>query len=231
MYQAGSRPSRSAAEPACISAVLISCLLGWPPGVRFAGARVCQGNSANAGIDQPIQSVREPACNLTVMLVEGDTVNQIVMRAVLRELGVEVLTADSGKQALELLEQQAIDLVLMDCHMPEMDGVAATRHGRDKEARLRRRSLPVIGLTGDVYSGAREACLEAGADDCRPQRPAPRLGRYSPAGRPGLEPPDPVARRMKGVNSRPWDRLIVTSRHVTRLPVGNGRQAKPVRHR
>jgi len=49
------------------------------------------------------------------MLVEGDTVNQIVMRAVLRELGVEVLTADSGKQALEQLEQQAIDLVLMDC--------------------------------------------------------------------------------------------------------------------
>jgi len=145
--------------------------------------------------------------------------------------GVEVLTADSGKQALELLEQQAIDLVLMDCHMPEMDGLAATRHWRDKEALLRRRRLPVIGLTGDVYSGAREACLEAGADDCRPQRPAPRLGRYSPAGRPGLEPPDPVARRMKGVNSRPWDRLIVTSRHVTRLPVGNGRQAKPVRHR
>jgi signal transduction histidine kinase/CheY-like chemotaxis protein len=111
--------------------------------------------------------------NLTVMLVEDDTVNQIVMGAVLRDLGVGVLTADSGKQALELLEQQAIDLVLMDCHMPEMDGLAATRHWRDKEALLRRRRLPVIGLTGDVYSGAREACLEAGMDDYLP-KPASR---------------------------------------------------------
>jgi CheY-like chemotaxis protein len=102
---------------------------------------------------------------LKVMLVEDDPVNQLVMEAVLRDLGVQVLTADSGEQALDLMEQRAVDLVLMDCRMPEMDGLTTTRHWRDKEARLQRVRVPVIGLTGDVYSGAREACLEAGMDD------------------------------------------------------------------
>jgi len=103
--------------------------------------------------------------DLKVMLVEDDMVNQVVMEAVLRDLGVQVLTADSGERALDLLEQEAIDLVLMDCHMPGMDGLATTRQWRAKEASLQRRRVPVIGLTGDVYAGAREACLEAGMDD------------------------------------------------------------------
>src|SRR4029077_4327269 len=60
---------------------------------------------------------------LKVMLVEDDPVNQLVMEAVLRDLGVQVLTADSGEQALDLMEQRAVDLVLMDCRMPEMDGL------------------------------------------------------------------------------------------------------------
>jgi signal transduction histidine kinase/ActR/RegA family two-component response regulator len=103
--------------------------------------------------------------DLTVLLVEDDMVNQIVMEAVLRDLGVQVLTADSGERALQLLEQRAVDLVLMDCHMPGMDGLTTTRHWRDKEARLQHPRVPVIGLTGEVYNGAREACLEAGMDD------------------------------------------------------------------
>jgi CheY-like chemotaxis protein len=115
----------------------------------------------------PTESIGQPKLpsGLTLLLVEDDTVNQIVMEAVLRDLGVHVLTADSGAQALSLLEHEAIDLVLMDCHMPEMDGLTATRRWRGEEARLQRPRVPVIGLTGDVYSGAREACLEAGMDD------------------------------------------------------------------
>ena len=92
-------------------------------------------------------------------------VNQIVMEAMLRDLGVQVLTAGSGEQALDLMEQRAVHLVLMDCQLPQMDGLATTRHWRDKEAQLQRPRVRVIGLTGDVYSGAREACLEAGMDD------------------------------------------------------------------
>lgn len=103
--------------------------------------------------------------DLKVLLVEDDMVNQIVMEAMLRDLGVQVLTAGSGEQALDLMEQRPVDLVLMDCHLPQMDGLTTTRHWRGKEAQLQRPRVPVIGLTGDVYSGAREACLEAGMDD------------------------------------------------------------------
>jgi signal transduction histidine kinase/ActR/RegA family two-component response regulator len=114
-----------------------------------------------------LEPMRAPplAANLKVMLVEDDPVNQIVMEAVLRDLGVHVVTAGSGEHALQLLNQEAVDVVLMDCHLPGMDGLAATRQWRGEEARLPRRRLPVIGLTGDVYAGAREACLAAGMDD------------------------------------------------------------------
>jgi CheY-like chemotaxis protein len=112
----------------------------------------------------PTTQANLPA-DLKVLLVEDDPVNQIVMEAVLRDLGVQVLTAGSGEDALDLMEERGVDLVLMDCHMPEMDGLTTTRHLRVKEARLQRPRLPAIGLTGDVYSGSREACLEAGMDD------------------------------------------------------------------
>jgi signal transduction histidine kinase/ActR/RegA family two-component response regulator len=120
------------------------------------GQRVTANDSMNQA---------NPPADLNVMLVEDDPVNQVVMEAVLRDLGVQVLTADGGEKALDLFAQNAVDLVLMDCHMPGMDGLATTRRWRDMEARLQRPRVAVIGLTGDVYSGAREACLEAGMDD------------------------------------------------------------------
>jgi len=122
-----------------------------------------------------------------VMLVEDDQVNQIVMQALLRDLGAQVLTADGGAQALKILEHEVVDLVLMDCQMPEMDGLATTRRWRNEEARLQRPRVPVVGLTGDVYSGAREACLGAGMDDYL-TKPASRshiaavLARWTPDG-------------------------------------------------
>jgi CheY-like chemotaxis protein len=75
----------------------------------------------------------------------------------------------------------------MDCHLPGIDGLTTTRHWRGEEARLRRPRVPVIGLTGDVYSGAREACLAAGMDDYL-TKPASRddigtvLARWAPRG-------------------------------------------------
>ena len=102
---------------------------------------------------------------LTVLLVEDDLVNQIVMEAVLRDLGVQALMAGSGEQALDLLEQRS--------RRSGAHGLPYAGDGRPddhaplarKEARLQRPRVPVIGLTGDVYSGAREACVEAGMDD------------------------------------------------------------------
>ena len=131
---------------------------------RVAVPLVRGGSQRQRTPAEPMHPLHLPA-QLTVMLVEDDPVNQIVMEAVLRDLGVRALTAGSGEQALQRLSEEAVDVVLMDCHLPGMDGLAATRHWRDEEARLQRARLPVIGLTGDVYAGAREACLEAGMDD------------------------------------------------------------------
>ncbi len=103
--------------------------------------------------------------DLTVLLVEDDAVNRMVMEAVLRDIGVKVLTAESGERALDLLERASIGLVLMDCQMPDMDGLTTTRRWRSKEATRQRARVPVIALTGEAHSGARLACLDAGMDD------------------------------------------------------------------
>jgi signal transduction histidine kinase/CheY-like chemotaxis protein len=102
---------------------------------------------------------------LTVLLVEDDAVNRIVMEAVLRDLGVRAISADSGARALALLETAVVDLVLMDCQMPGMDGLTVTRQWRSKEPLLKRRRVPIIALTGETHAGARAACFDAGMDD------------------------------------------------------------------
>jgi signal transduction histidine kinase/CheY-like chemotaxis protein len=103
--------------------------------------------------------------DLTVLLVEDDATNRLVMEAVLRSLGVQVVSAGGGDAALVLLEQAAVGLVLMDCQMPEVDGLTATRRWRTREAQLKRPRVPVIALTGETQAAARLACVDAGMDD------------------------------------------------------------------
>lgn len=97
-----------------------------------------------------------------VLLVEDNPVNQMVAKGMLAKLGCEVLVASHGGEALEQLEQEPIDLVLMDCNMPVMDGYEATRrirlNGRWPE-------LPVIALTANALSDERERCRAAGMSD------------------------------------------------------------------
>jgi two-component system, sensor histidine kinase len=103
--------------------------------------------------------------DVRVLLVEDDAVNRMVMEAVLRDMGVQVLSAESGAQALALMGAETIGLVLMDCQMPELDGLSATRSWRGQESSRQRPRMPIVALTGEAQSGARDACLEAGMDD------------------------------------------------------------------
>jgi two-component system, sensor histidine kinase and response regulator len=103
-----------------------------------------------------------------VLLVEDNPVNQRVAMLMLRKLNCEVTLAENGRQALEILAQKGFDLVLMDCQMPEMDGIEATRLTRAREAAAgitpAERQL-IIAMTANAMAGDRARCLEAGMDD------------------------------------------------------------------
>jgi CheY-like chemotaxis protein/HPt (histidine-containing phosphotransfer) domain-containing protein len=96
-----------------------------------------------------------------VLLVEDNPLNQLVAREFLNSLGVQVECAENGLLAVEMVQKKAFDLVLMDLHMPIMDGFAAT----SKIRQLLGKDLPIIAMTADAATSDRERCLAAGMDD------------------------------------------------------------------
>ena len=99
-----------------------------------------------------------------VLLAEDNETNQIVAQAWLDRAGLSVCTAEDGQAALDLLDQENFDMVLMDCQMPILDGFAATRALRQKE-KEHGGHLTVIAITANAMEGDRERCLAAGMDD------------------------------------------------------------------
>ena len=100
-----------------------------------------------------------------VLLAEDDSVNQMVVEAMLTRLGCVVELVADGNAALEAVTRRHYDLVLMDCHMPAMDGFEATRRIRDDEFERSRGHTPIVALTADALAGDRERCIESGMDD------------------------------------------------------------------
>jgi CheY-like chemotaxis protein len=100
---------------------------------------------------------------LRILLVEDNPVNQMVAQRMLEKAGHRVVVAENGRQALNRLSIEPVDLVLMDLQMPEMDGLEATRTIRSQEAGTNRR-LPILAVTADAVGGDRERCLAAGMD-------------------------------------------------------------------
>jgi two-component system sensor histidine kinase/response regulator len=101
-----------------------------------------------------------------VLLVEDSPINQYIAAEMLRKIGLEVSLAANGAEAVDLVRENSYDLVLMDCHMPQMDGFAATRHIRAWEGiAAERPPLPIVALTANATAGDREACLAAGMSD------------------------------------------------------------------
>ncbi|WP_221793393.1 response regulator [Oceanobacter mangrovi] len=100
---------------------------------------------------------------LKVLLVEDNYINQKVSTRLLEREGMRVTPAINGQVALQLCQQQCFDLVLMDWHMPAMDGLQATREIR--QLSLRWQQIPIIALTANAMESDRRICLDAGMDD------------------------------------------------------------------
>jgi CheY-like chemotaxis protein len=101
---------------------------------------------------------------VSVLLVEDDPVNQMVVEGLLKRLGCEVDLVGDGDAARRAAAASRYDIVFMDCHMPVLDGYAATRAIRLGEQRLGGRT-PIVALTADSLASDRARCIEAGMDD------------------------------------------------------------------
>jgi CheY-like chemotaxis protein len=100
-----------------------------------------------------------------ILVVEDNLINQQVALGILQIQGYDVSLANNGKEALEAHAQGAFDLILMDCHMPEMDGFEATMEIRRREQSSASRRVPIVALTANAMAQDREECLNAGMDD------------------------------------------------------------------
>lgn len=101
---------------------------------------------------------------LKVLAAEDNTVNQLVLKTLLHQVGLEPVIVDDGLMAVDAWEREPWDIILMDMQMPKLDGLGATRAIRAREAALGRPRTPIVALTANVMSHQVDAYLAAGID-------------------------------------------------------------------
>ena len=100
---------------------------------------------------------------LQLLVVEDNPLNSLLAKRLLEKQNHRIQTAANGREALEKMESERFDCVLMDLQMPELDGFATTAIIRDRE-RVSGQHLPIIALTAHAIAGDLERCLAAGMD-------------------------------------------------------------------
>jgi PAS domain S-box-containing protein len=141
-------------KPAALLAALQQVL-----GERQAAARPARA--------APQQAPAGAGADAAVLVAEDNTINQKVIRQLLRHLGYRADVVANGIEAVAALERQDYPVILMDMQMPEMDGLEATRRLRD---RFRGANAPyIIAMTANAMPGDRERCLDAGMNDYVPK--------------------------------------------------------------
>ncbi|MBI2306264.1 MAG: response regulator [Rhodocyclales bacterium] len=124
--------------------------------------RIAPAEALPVPAEHPADRIAGSLSGCRVLLVEDNPLNQEVAQHFLRKAGIEATLAANGAAALEALEQDRFDIVLMDCQMPVMDGYEAARRIR-ADARFDR--LPIIAMTANALIGDRERSLAAGMND------------------------------------------------------------------
>ena len=174
----------------------IDCYLTRP--ARQSHLLACLLDLQDTGIGKPktVDAHEHHQNSYRVLLAEDNHVNQEIVLGMLETLGHRVDVADNGKFAIEMNQTHTYDLILMDCHMPAVDGFAASKHIRAQERARRLRRVPIIALTADVQDGIEQRCRNAGMDDymSKPVRQddlSARLDKWLAATRISAAPGDP----------------------------------------
>lgn len=153
-------------------------MLGKPirPQLLLRQLAACKGYGLGgaAAVSEPSLPVSEDvtitsdgARPIRILLAEDNIVNQKVALAMLLRMGHEVTIANNGREAFEQVQEEEFDVVLMDIHMPEMDGFEALRNIRDLKSEVS--SIPIVALTANAMKGDREKYLVAGMDEYIPK--------------------------------------------------------------
>lgn len=101
---------------------------------------------------------------LNILIAEDNYINQKVAARMLEKMNYNVTLVVNGQEAIDAVAKTQFDIVLMDVHMPKMDGFEATRLIREKE-KITGDHLPIIALTANAMKGDREKCMDAGVDE------------------------------------------------------------------
>ncbi len=103
--------------------------------------------------------------NSNILIVEDNKINQFLLKTLLRKQNFsKILVANNGKEAIELIQLHRIDLILLDLHMPEMDGYETTRYIRNHPDKTIR-NIPIVAITAAVVQGEKEKCIEVGMNE------------------------------------------------------------------
>jgi signal transduction histidine kinase/DNA-binding response OmpR family regulator len=172
-----------------------------------------------------------PLEGMKVLLAEDHEINQMVAGEILTRAGCQVTIVANGQEALEAVQRGGLDLVLMDCQMPMMDGLEATRRIRKHESESNKGAhIPIIALTANAIKGDRELCLAAGMDGyvTKPIEAAEVISTIqslAPAGRLQSSKTAPAQPQASGPQAPVDDTLAVDFNALRRRCLGNRKLA------
>ncbi len=124
---------------------------------------VINGAVPDHQIDKTELQSSEMCSKLHILIAEDNPINQVLTSYILESFGFRFTVVENGELAIEAVKKDHYDLILMDCHMPLMDGLSCTRIIREQN--LIDPSIPIIALSADVIKGIKERCKQAGMND------------------------------------------------------------------